>query len=352
MPAQMRRWFAHLATVEAEMRTEIDRLLEEHKTPLELAVRIRCHPKMRVTAPSKQKAAVRAAAAYGGALVESRYFLVAPEAQAVEWLNTNEQAVHALLRSASEQGKYESIDSGKSLWRGVSTDHVVEFVERYNFHAMNTDAPNGLITAYIKKRHNRGGLYSWNVAVVGNRPRDDRDTVTLPDGKKVAPIIRTRTAASRDDDVADIRTLTGPRDEGIDLSIAPDSSVNRTVLKQTRAEQQPSGGWSCCIRSTRVRRRSRASMRVMTSAGGAVTERPSPHRVASSGAPRWCFPSRAGATTYWSSTTTWLPICRRCSPLPRTRSRRTCPFWSWTRTVPMERRPRDDRGRPPGPATA
>ncbi|MDR7323336.1 MULTISPECIES: Z1 domain-containing protein [Catenuloplanes] len=242
MPAQMRRWFAHLATVEAEMRTEIDRLLEEHKTPLELAVRIRCHPKMRVTAPSKQKAAVRAAAAYGGALVESRYFLVAPEAQAVEWLNTNEQAVHALLRSASEQGKYESIDSGKSLWRGVSTDHVVEFVERYNFHAMNTDAPNGLITAYIKKRHNRGGLYSWNVAVVGNRPRDDRDTVTLPDGKKVAPIIRTRTAASRDDDVADIRTLTGPRDEGIDLSIAPDSSVNRTVLKQTRAEQQPERG--------------------------------------------------------------------------------------------------------------
>jgi hypothetical protein len=242
MPAEMRRWFAHLATVEAEMRLEIDRLLEEHKTPLDLAVRIRCHPKMRVTAPSKQKAAVRAAAAYGGALVESRYFPVAPEDQALGWLKDNEKAVRSLLEAASEHGGHESLDDGKSLWRAVPTDDVVNFVDRYQFHAMTTDAPGKLISAYIRKRHAGGGLRSWNIAVVGNQPRDPAKTVMLPNGKKVGYIVRTRTAASRSDDVADIRTLTGPRDEGLDLKLDKETAINRTVLKRTRFSQQPERG--------------------------------------------------------------------------------------------------------------
>jgi Z1 domain-containing protein len=242
MPAEMRRWFTHLATVEAEMRLEIDRLLEEHKTPLDLAVRIRCHPKMRVTAPSKQKAAVRAAAAYGGALVESRYFLAEPAAEAEAWLATNADAVWSLLGAASKHGDYESLDTGKSLWRNIPTAEVVKFVDEYQFHAMTTDAPGKLISSYIRKRRISGGLPSWNVAVVGNQVRDVTRSMVLPDGKRVGYVVRTRTAASRDDDVADIRTLTGPRDEGLDLKIDPSTAVNRIFFKKARAEQQSERG--------------------------------------------------------------------------------------------------------------
>ncbi|GID28931.1 Z1 domain-containing protein [Paractinoplanes brasiliensis] len=242
MPAEMRRWFAHLATVEAEMRIEIDRLLEEHKTPMELAVRIRCHPKMRVTAPSKEKAAVRAAAAYGGALVESRYFPTVPAETAKSWLDENSKAVQALLSASVEHGRYVRVDDGKSLWREVPTEEIVAFVDTYRFHAMSTDAPGKLMSAYIRKRRDNGGLYSWNVAVVGNRPRDVGKTVNLPDGRKVGLVMRTRTAASRGDDIADIRTLTGPRDEGLDLALDPNESVNRTKLKRERSKQQPERG--------------------------------------------------------------------------------------------------------------
>jgi hypothetical protein len=211
MPSEMRRWFTHLATVEAEMRLEIDRLLTEHKTPLDLAVRIRCHPKMRVTAPSKQKAAVRAAAAYGGALVESRYFPAAPEAEAEAWLDDNAQAVDELLNAAAAEGTYESIDTGKSLWRNVPTDVVLRFVNSYRFHDMTTDAGGGLMSAYIEKRREMGGLHSWNVAVVGNKTiREETKAALLPDGKRVGMVARTRTLSSAKDDVADIRTLTGP----------------------------------------------------------------------------------------------------------------------------------------------
>ncbi|MGX6604594.1 Z1 domain-containing protein [Micromonosporaceae bacterium Da 78-11] len=242
MPAEMRRWFTHLATVEAEMRLEIDRLLEEHKTPLDLAVRIRCHPKMRVTAPSKQKAAVRAAAAYGGALVESRYFPAAPEPEAIAWLDANADAVLSLLGSAAEHGSYESLEGGKSLWRNVPTEEIVKFVDAYHFHAMTTDAPGKLISAYIRKRRIGGGLHSWNVAVVGNQVRDPKKSVELPGGKTIGYVVRTRTGASRDDDVADIRTLTGPRDEGLDLKVDPTEPFNRTTFKKARSSQQSERG--------------------------------------------------------------------------------------------------------------
>ena len=242
MPTETRRWFAHLATVEAEMRLEIDRLLEEHKTPLDLAVRIRCHPKMRVTAPSKQKAAVRAAAAYGGALVESRYFPTAPTDFATDWLDSNEKAVQTLLGAAAEYGRHEAPDLGKALWREVPTEEVLAFVDAYQFHAMSTDAPGKLMSAYIRKRRDGGGLHSWNVAVVGNQPRDSEKTVALPDGRKVGFVVRTRTLLSSEDDIADIRTLTGPRDEGLDLKLDSAESVNRTTLKRTRSARQPERG--------------------------------------------------------------------------------------------------------------
>lgn len=244
MPAEMRQWFAHLATVEAEMRIEIDRLLEEHKTPMELAVRIRCHPKMRVTAPSKKKAAVRAAAAYGGALVESRYFPAEPEDEAVKWLDSNERAVMALLGAAASSGEYDSGASGegRALWRAVPTEDIVQFVESYKFHSRSTDAPNKLIASYMRKRRNAGGLYAWNVAVIGNQLDNSGRPATLPDGRQVGTVVRTRTRNSAHDAVADIRTLTGPRDEGIDLRLDPKEPQNRKTLKKTRVIEQAERG--------------------------------------------------------------------------------------------------------------
>ncbi|MEU4155930.1 Z1 domain-containing protein [Actinoplanes sp. NPDC026670] len=242
MPAEMRRWFAHLATVEAEMRIEIDRLLTEHKTPLDLAVRIRCHPKMLVTAPSKRKAAVRAAAAYGGALVESRYFPTAPEEEAEAWLESNAKAVDRLVEAAARHGRHDPLGEGKALWREVPTEYLLKFLDGYRFHKMTTEAPGKLMSAYVTKRRAMGGLHSWNVAVVGNRPSATGGNVTLTTGLTAGLVVRTRTAASKGDAVADIRTLTGPRDEGIDLDIDGKGAVNRTKLKGIRSTKQPERG--------------------------------------------------------------------------------------------------------------
>ncbi|MEV7534596.1 Z1 domain-containing protein [Streptomyces hydrogenans] len=244
MPDETRDWFTHLATVEEEMRKEIDRYLIEHKSPLELAVRIRCHPKMRITAPSKSGAAVRAAASYGGQLVETRYFRASPAEEALGWHDQNAQAVSGLLDASAKHGRPDTgVPSGRALWREVSHSHVLDFISEYRFDPKSVDASAELMTEYIRRRSESGALVSWNVGVIGTSPTGNSHHVPLPDGLSVAPVTRTRIAASVKSPVADIKTLTGPRDEALDLRIDKgEGSLNRTRLQELRVQQQPERG--------------------------------------------------------------------------------------------------------------
>jgi hypothetical protein len=247
MPDEMRRWFTHLATVEAEMRREIERYLVEHKTPLELAVRIRCHPKMRVTAPAKQGNGVKAAASYGGQLVETRYFVSGPKEAAPKWHAANAAAVGTLLNAAAslEERRDHGVPSGRALWRDVSVEEILRFIEAYNFHEMSTDASPDLLRRYIEKRMSKGALINWNIGLVGNSDATEDVQVDLPGGLRLGLVNRSRlSSAGADDEVADIKTLTGSRDEAIDLDIShlPRDKVNRTTLLRTRMEQQPGKG--------------------------------------------------------------------------------------------------------------
>ncbi|MFE2916019.1 Z1 domain-containing protein [Kitasatospora indigofera] len=246
MPDETRRWFMHLATVEEEMRKEIDRYLSEHKSPLELAVRIRCHPKMRVTAPAKAGSAVRTAASYGGQLVETRYFPVLPPARAAKWHSDNDDAVQTFLKTVAGDGRADlNVKAGRALWRDVPREHVLDFIDSYRFHQKSVDASADLMSEYIRRRNESGALTTWNVGVVGNATATGSTSVSLPGGISLAAVTRTRlatTSVTADED-ADIKTLTGSRDEALDLVVpAGDEPVNRTLLQDLRVRQQPERG--------------------------------------------------------------------------------------------------------------
>lgn len=245
MPEETRRWFAHLATVEAEMRLEIDRYLTEHSSPLDMAVRIRSHPKMRVTAPAKSKNAVRAAASYGGQLVETRYFPCEKTPEDEQWHADNASAVEALMVKAHREGRVDSsVAPGRSLWRDVPLQPVLDFIDAYRFHPKTVDAARDLMREYIKRRNKSGALARWNIGVIGQRPAPGSKAVTLPGGVVVGRVTRTRLGdSSANDPVADIKTLTGSRDEALDLEIPPgEKQVNRTLLQRLRVKQQAERG--------------------------------------------------------------------------------------------------------------
>ncbi|MHB9858563.1 Z1 domain-containing protein [Streptomyces sp. YIM S03343] len=245
MPDETRRWFAHLATVEEEMRIEIDRYLTEHLTPLDMGVRIRTHPKMKVTAPSKSKSAVRAAASYGGQLVETRYFPCRHNEEDEQWHAKNGLAVWKLMTAAHRDGTVDvDVADGRALWRGIPVEHVLNFIDEYQFDPKDLDAARNLLQDYIVNRSkNSSGLTRWNIGVIGKRPTSESGRVELPHGASVDPVVRTRLASPADESVADIKTLTGPRDEALDLDLSKgDGPVNRTLLKRLRVSQQPERG--------------------------------------------------------------------------------------------------------------
>ncbi|MBF0688427.1 MAG: Z1 domain-containing protein [Cellulomonas sp.] len=247
MPAQLRDWYAHLATVEEEIRREIDRYLVEHKSPLDLAVRIRSHPKMRISAAGKMTNAVRAAAAYGGELVESRYFPVAPKEEAGAWLDRNAAAVNDFLTRCAIRGREDSAtvpaSTGKVLWRGVSSRDVVTFLESYSFHERSVEADRDLLVRYIDGRVRAGGLKSWNVAVMGQPTARALKVLELPHGASVGMVRRSRLKNSPITACADIKTLSGSRDEAIDLVVSAGAAkLGRTGYARLRVEQTPETG--------------------------------------------------------------------------------------------------------------
>ncbi|MGN8245950.1 Z1 domain-containing protein [Cellulomonas soli] len=248
MPTEVREWFMHLATVEAEMRKEIDRYLVEHKSPLEMAVRIRSHPKMKITAPSKMADAVRAAAAYGGQLIESRYFPVAPRDKASAWFAANAVAVEALVKACDRSVSAEPHagpdgDPGRILWHGVPSSVVMSFIHSYSFHEKSVEADPALLIQYMQARARAGGLGRWNVAVMGRPASETEKAIQLPDGRAIGMVRRSRLANTKDLAHADIKTLSGSRDEAVDLHVPPDwDGTGRSAYARLREQQAPETG--------------------------------------------------------------------------------------------------------------
>lgn len=247
MTDELRRWFRHLATVEAEMRVDIDRYMTTNETPMTFAVRLRSHPKLLITAKSKMRNVVKAQAAYGGHLIESRYFDVREGGRA--WLEANARAAASLIRdcvdmSAQRDGR---IDNSKNrvLFRDVPTARVIEYLEAYEFHAASAEADRRRVVAYIEKRLRGDALKYWNVAVIGsNRPAAVPYMVTSE--MSVGMVRRGRIdgdVSRAPEEPADIKTLTSARDTTVDLNL-PETpeSLKRSQIEQLRRIQVPDTG--------------------------------------------------------------------------------------------------------------
>ncbi|MEV6895833.1 Z1 domain-containing protein [Amycolatopsis sp. NPDC051372] len=238
MTDELRDWFRHIATVESEMRRDIDVYMVEDKTPMTFAVRLRTHPSLRVTAAAKMTNAVPSASAYGGKRVQTRYFHTDHE-----WLDANQAAARKLVEKAALEGSPDtSVTDGNHLVRGVPHDLVTDFLREYQFDARSQECDSKLLTEYIAKRIGKSGaLRKWNVALIGGSAGKDSDprAFTFADDFTVRMV--TRSALDGDDPASvDIKTLMSRRDAAIDLDT---SSVRGELTEQMifalRLQQSP-----------------------------------------------------------------------------------------------------------------
>lgn len=167
---QIAGYFEHLALVEAELRSDIYRYEEERKTPLEMAVAIRAHSRLKVTAKNKMGAARSRQISFSDALVQTTWF---PLDQA-ELLRGNYNLGDSFIKRFKNIG-FKNINGVHLAKRKIDGETILrDFLNRYNFAEKDSTGGPGLdaenLLAYIFRRLNdsHAELTQWSLAVVGN----------------------------------------------------------------------------------------------------------------------------------------------------------------------------------------
>ncbi|MDJ1137342.1 Z1 domain-containing protein [Streptomyces iconiensis] len=238
MTDELQGWFRHVATVEAEMRRDIDVYMHEDETPLSFAVRLRTHPSLRVTAAAKMKSAVKACSSYGGRRVQTHYFHTN-----ADWLLGNQRAARTLVTGAAAAADRHDArpEDGRHVLHGVNHELVLDFLEEYSFHPKSQEGDSRLLTEYIQRRVKAGALRRWNVALIGTPVRNDEDSFTFGPDISVGRVSRARVHYPAEPDFADIKTLMSRRDAAVDLKNVSEKMKEKEITA-ARAQQLPDTG--------------------------------------------------------------------------------------------------------------
>ncbi len=162
MPEELRLRFRALATIEQEIRDDIEQYRRQDLTPMELAVRIRAIPGMAITAANKMRAARRCAVSYWGTHRQTIRF----DRHNEELLHRNWSAAAELVSRADalELRDVEAESCGKKLWRAVPRSSVRRFFETFEVHASHADLVSDMLLSFLAEDDPR--LDRWNVGIV------------------------------------------------------------------------------------------------------------------------------------------------------------------------------------------
>lgn len=225
---EMRAWFHHLATVEQEIRFEVERFETAHLTPEQLGVRIRTHPKLAITAAAKMQHARTADASYSGRRLQTILFNHRDRG----WLEHNVEAGRHLV-VASAETTIRSARPGISILGPVDSNMIIEFLAAYRFHENSRDLNSGLITDYIRGRRSDGELTHFKIAIMSRGGDSDYlGELDLGLSEDVGCINRARLRAVGGATYADIKALMSQSDRVVDLGITPQEFGDVATLGQ------------------------------------------------------------------------------------------------------------------------
>jgi hypothetical protein len=162
MTAEMARYFRDMATIEAEIRYDIEVYEREKLTPLEFAVRIRQLPDLEITARGKMADAVDCAMSFGGSHHQTRRFVHKDD----NWLEANWAAGGNLVDRILARRKAGR--GASQVFEEVSFTEVIRFLREYRLHDTHRQFAAPRLIEYITRQNEKdGSLVTWNVAVVG-----------------------------------------------------------------------------------------------------------------------------------------------------------------------------------------
>jgi hypothetical protein len=241
MTEELRDYFYDLATIEAEIRQDIERYAQLGMTPEQFGVRIRTHPALAITARAKMQHAVQTRIAYDDNNVQTVLF----KHRDSEWLRANLRAAHNFVGRIQRLGFSVVYRSGHQMFYGVPVSVIIDFLNEYQFHEMGREVSARALKDYIRSQNKLGVLQQWNVVLRGMTAKEQSRHGTLNLGGLDVPLL-VRTRRSTPTEYANIGVLMSDGDTGADIPIDRSAYKGRKAheireLRQQYSETQNRG---------------------------------------------------------------------------------------------------------------
>lgn len=228
-------WFGHIADASEELREEFDTMVERKGTPNDYGLRVQSHPVLTVTSPLKMRNSETLSLSYSGTMVQT---VALPRDLTLlkHNLNAADKLISALGPITVQGPKQDRIgppDEWKrsSVWLDVDAQTVLDFLTNYVTHPKATSAKSAVLAEFIEKMNEVGELKSWTVALMAEgHPGKPHVFSTGLEISSFPSRSDTGTAGRYS-----IGVLTDPRDEAIDIPLAP----WETALAMTKAVWKP-----------------------------------------------------------------------------------------------------------------
>lgn len=221
--------FRFLCTVENEIRDEIANYSFDI-TPKDFAMRIKTHPRMRITRALAMQAAQINMVNFAGTYSET-YNL---ERWDTDLINHNISETTTFLSSLPDDPEYHN---NAWLYKNCNVQKILDFMSSYTFNEKNNTCKQDILETYIQKALAKGHLQNWNVVV--KTLQEGNEDISLDSRIKIYPVNRARLNDGLNNNIAHFKDFRDARDLMIDIdSETWKDTKNAAKEKQIRLRKE------------------------------------------------------------------------------------------------------------------
>lgn len=239
MTSELSSQFFDLATIEAEIRQDIENYAFGNVTPRQFGLRIRTHPDLNITARLKMQFAVEAQVSYDHRRVQTVLF----NHQDYNWLYQNLAATVNLVQQLDVKGFQPKENQGHLVFYDVPVSFVRTYLNSYQFHPNDKVLSSNLLNDYIRDQNQYGLLEKWNIVIRGVTARDKSSRGMIGLAHLNVPLLE-RARRDTSSEHAHIGVLMSRGDIGADLPLSRDElkGESEDQLKERRRKLMPGTG--------------------------------------------------------------------------------------------------------------
>lgn len=217
---EMHANFFFLATVEQEIREDIEQMAINNERPIDVSIKVRDHDKLVITGKKVLKNnSVFSSRTYSGSKIQARY--IYPENEVIN--TQNHELVSSFVSELETKGK-RALDlysghSGCLLYKDVSPKEVLTFLQNFYISEEDKKSRIELLGPYVEALNLRGELSKWSVVIMSRKEVDLEREILINNNpiysldRKLAP----RLSSLEDNSIHPLGQLMAQRDEIIDM---------------------------------------------------------------------------------------------------------------------------------------